>query len=485
SFQEACRFGNQAFVRGDLRRALANYQNLLEISKKLGIAAGEQTMYLNIGNIFRQRGDTDNALEYYQTALDIANKLLEKTKADGSEENDAMARVASVYHNMALVEMDRQKFDKALSLLEDAEAIDKTIGNNRGLAKRFDAMGLVLMRQGRQSQALSRFNEAKETAEYENYDRSLAYINYHVGEFHSEQKDWRKAKTAFNDAIRLGNLTEEFWLVVYSMQKLADVLDEMDESSHDVRRKAERLRRSILFKKSVIFVIDYSGSMRAQDRIRAAVTGAKEIVDTQVNPQDQVSIIVFNSSYEQLLPLTAKGNYEDEQDSPIIQKLTSLRYPNYATAFYDALGKALEDLNLVESSEHRWVIALTDGQDNSSTRYSLDALKGIFTEKDRQKRKRPLTVEGFIRDNHLDVNLLIIGVGEELRSPIEANVRSPTTGHRMTFEELLDSVCGAIPQGQYISVTDSRNVRLDIAKAFEEVGVLMAQLELGGTTDDY
>ena len=54
-----------------------------------------------------------------------------------------------------------------------------------------------------------------------------------------------------------------------------------------------------------------------------------------------------------------------------------------------------------------------------------------------------------------------------------------------TFEELLDSVCGAIPQGQYISVTDSRNVRLDIAKAFEEVGVLMAQLEMGGTTDDY
>ena len=485
SFQEACRFGNQAFVRGDLRRALANYQNLLEISKKLGIEAGEQTMYLNIGNIFRQRGDTANALEYYQTALDIANKLLEKTKADGSEENDAMARVASVYHNMALVEMDRQKFDKALSLLEDAEAIDRTIGNNRGLAKRFDAMGLVLMRQGRESQALSRFNEAKETAEYENYDRSLAYINYHTGEFHQEQQDWRNAKASFNEAIRLGNLTEEFWLVVYSMQKLADVLDEMDESSHDVRRKAESLRRSILFKKSVIFVIDYSGSMRAQDRIRAAVTGAKEIVDTQVNPQDQVSIIVFNSSYEQLLPLTVKGNYEDESDSPIIQKLNSLRYPNYATAFYDALGKALEDLNLVESSEHRWVIALTDGQDNSSTRYSLDALKGIFTEKDRQKRKRPLTVEGFIRDNHLDVNLLVIGVGDELRSPIEKNVRSKATGQRMTFEELLDSVCGAIPQGQYISVTDSRNVRLDIAKAFEEVGVLMAQLEMGGTTDDY
>jgi hypothetical protein len=61
SFQEACRFGNQAFVRGDLNRALANYQNLLEISDRIGIEVGEQTMYLNIGNVFRQRGDTASA----------------------------------------------------------------------------------------------------------------------------------------------------------------------------------------------------------------------------------------------------------------------------------------------------------------------------------------------------------------------------------------------------------------------------------------
>lgn len=485
SFQEACRFGNQAFIRGDLRRALANYQNLLEISKRLNIEVGEQTMYLNIGNIFRQRGATGNAMEHYQLALNLANQMLQRSKEDGLDETDAMGRIASVYHNMALVEMDKENFEKAISLLEDAEAIDRTIGNNRGVAKRYDAMGLVFMKQNRSSQARSKFREAKEIATEERYERSLAYINYHIGEFHQEQKEWRDAKSAFEQTITLGNLTEEYWLVVYAMQKLADVLDELDESSHSVRRDTEQLRRSILYKKSVVFVIDYSGSMRAQDRIRAAVEGAKEIFDTQVNPQDQVSIITFNSTYQQLLPLTQKRSYDNPRDDPVIKALSSLRYPNYATAFYDALGKALVDLNQIESSEHRWVIALTDGQDNSSTRFSLDALKGIFTERDRQKRKRPLTVEGFIRDNHLDVNLIVIGVGDELRSYIEASILSPKTGRRMTFEELLESVCTSIPQGQYLSVTDSRNVRLDIGKAFQEIGVMMAQLEVGGTTDDY
>ncbi len=485
NFQEAIRFGNRAFIRGDLNRALANYQNLLEISRSLKIEIGEQTMYLNIGNVFRQRGDTGNAMDYYEQALALAKLLLDRAREDGAEETDALLRVASAYHNMALVEMDRNKPERAMELLGDALAIDLTLGNQRGLARRFDAQGLVLVREGRYSQALSKFEEALKTAAAEGYERSMAYIHYHMGELFQVQGKLKKAEEEYNDAIRLGEITEEFWLVVYAMQNLADVLDQQDKPSHEIRRKAERLRRSIMFKKSVILVIDYSGSMQAQNRIRAAVQGAKEIVESQVNPQDEVSIIVFNSSYREILSLTKKGEYERPRDSPIIRALDSLRHPNYATAFYDALGRALEELDRIESSEHRWVIALTDGQDNSSDKYSLDALEGILTDEDRHRRKRPLTIEGFIRDNHLDVNLIIIGVGDELKAPIEAKVRSPVTGQRMTFEELLESVCEHIPQGQYLSVVDSIDVRSDIEKAFQEVGVMMAQLEVGGSTVDF
>jgi hypothetical protein len=103
------------------------------------------------------------------------------------------------------------------------------------------------------------------------------------------------------------------------------------------------------------------------------------------------------------------------------------------------------------------------------------------------KRKRPLTIEGFIRDHHLDVNLLIIGVGQELsqKADTDRRIKSAKTGQHITTEELLESICERIPQGQYISVVDSSNVRLDIERAFEKVGVLMAQLEVGGTTTDY
>jgi tetratricopeptide (TPR) repeat protein len=486
SFQEACRFGNQAFIRGDLNRALRNYQNLLEISRRLGIGVGEQTMLLNIGNVFRQRGDTGNAMEYYEHSLSLSKEMLEKAKEDGSDEKDALLRIASTYHNMALVEMDLNKADKAMTLLEDAEAIDRTLSNTYGLAKRFDAMGLVLMRDGRYRQAQSRLDEAKKTAESIGYERSLAYIHYHEGELHQVQGKWKKAEDAYNEAISFGQTTDELWLSVFAMQRLADVLDQRDKPSHDIRRKAEKLKRSIMFKKSVTFVIDYSGSMQAQNRIRAAVKGAKEILLSQVNPQDAVSIIVFNSSYRELLPLTIKGEHDDEK-SPIIRTLDSLKYPNYATAFYDALGRAFEELNKIESSEHRWVIALTDGQDNSSETYSLDYLEGIFTEEDRFKRKRPRTIEGFIRDHHLDVNLIIIGVGQELRSAADTDkrIRSSTTGQQITTEELLMSICNNIPQGQYFSVVDSIDVRLDIEKAFEKIGVMMAQLEVGGTTTDY
>jgi Mg-chelatase subunit ChlD len=382
--------------------------------------------------------------------------------------------------------MDRGKADKAMKLLEDAEAIDRTMQNQYGLAKRFDAMGLVMMRDGRYSQALSRFDEAKDIAKSIDYLRSLAYIHYHEGELHQVQGNWKKAEDDYNEAISYGKETDELWLVVYAMKRLADVLDQRNKSSHEVRREAEKLRRSIMFKKSVTFVIDYSGSMQAQNRIRAAVNGALEILHSQVNPQDAVSVIVFNSSYRELLPLTIKGEHDDDENK-IVKTLKSLKYPNYATAFYDALGRALEELEKIESSEHRWVIALTDGQDNSSEIYSLDVLEGIITEADRLKRKKPLTIEGFIRDHHLDVNLLIIGVGQELSQKADTpkRIKSARTGQPITTEELLETICNSIPEGQYISVVDSSNVRLDIERAFEKVGVLMAQLEVGGTTTDY
>ncbi|MGY5862610.1 MAG: tetratricopeptide repeat protein [Candidatus Thorarchaeota archaeon] len=487
SFQEACRFGNQAFIRGDLNRALANYQNLLEISRRLKIEVGEQTMSLNIGNVFRQRGDTGNALDYYGRALTIANQLLEKAKSDSADESDAMIRIASVYHNMALVKMDVGDYSAAMKYLEDAEAVDRTLGNNRGLARRFDAMGLNLFKAGRHSQALSRFKEAQQIAKSENYERALAYVHFHMGTLFADQSKWKKAHKEFDESIQLSQSVEEYWLAVHSMNALAEVLDHLNKPSHELRRQAEKLRRSIMFKKSVIFVIDYSGSMRAQDRIKAAVAGAKEILDSQVNPQDEVSIIVFNSGFRELLPLTVKGEYKNPSDSPIYRTLDALRHPNNATAFYDALGKALVELDRVESSEHRWVIALTDGQDNSSKHFSLDALQGVFTPKQRLKKTRKTTIEGYIRNNHLDVNLIIIGVGGELKASVDTKkrIRSPKTGRRLTIEELLESVCMGIPQGQYLSVVDSRDVRIDIERAFQEIGVLMAQMEVGGTTVDY
>lgn len=488
SFQEACRYGNQSFIRGDLRRALANYENLLEISRRLAIEEGIQTMLLNIGNVYRQRGDTRTATDHYNRSLEIAKAMLERSKEGGKDESDALQRIGSIYHNMALVSMDRGEFDTAMKHLEEAEAIDRTLKNELGLAKRFDAMGLVMLRQNRISQALSRFEEAERIALRQNAERTLAYIQYHKGELYETQKQWQKAEVAFEEAVRLSELTQDNWLQVYALSKLADVLDQLDKSSHDVRRRAERLRRSAQFKKSVIFVIDYSGSMQAQDRIRAAVMGAKEIVRSHVNPQDDVSVIVFNDAYTEVLPLTRRGEFERDNESNILRTLDTLRHPSGATAFYDALGKALESLDRIPSSEHRWVIALTDGQDNSSKTYSLDLLKGIVREKDRMKKKKPLTIEGYIRDNHLDVNLIVIGVGNELKLPAAAgakSLRSPVTGQIMTTEDLLQYLCNNVPQGQYLSVVDSTNVRRDVQKAFEQVAVMMAQLEVGGSTVEY
>jgi hypothetical protein len=125
SFQEAMRFGNRAFIRGDLNRALANYQNLLEISQRLNIQVGEQTMFMNIGNVFRQRGDTGNARQYYNRALEIAKEMLEEAKQKGLPTFDQILLVGGATKMPRVKTRVQQAFEKEPIAFEQDEAVAK------------------------------------------------------------------------------------------------------------------------------------------------------------------------------------------------------------------------------------------------------------------------------------------------------------------------------------------------------------------------
>jgi Mg-chelatase subunit ChlD len=165
------------------------------------------------------------------------------------------------------------------------------------------------------------------------------------------------------------------------------------------------------------------------ERLKAAKAGAMNLFNRKVYDNDMVSLIEFFSESNVLLPPMPKS----EATKKIKMALHKV-YADGMTAFYDALGDAL---TLISKSEDPnmtyWIVALTDGEDNSSFRFS---------------KKSVITIRDTIPQ---DVTIVIISVGDAvMRAELEA-------------------LCGA--NGTYIVVGQEGDARIgaEIKQAYKEV----------------
>jgi hypothetical protein len=182
-----------------------------------------------------------------------------------------------------------------------------------------------------------------------------------------------------------------------------------------------------------------------------------------MNPQDKVGIVVFDSESRTILPLTlVEGN-----EQSIKKKIRELRYPRGTTAFYDALGDALLFLNKEKGNEQKWLIALTDGEDNASNNFDITRFgyKGPFSALLAKIGTRSISIPDFIDENLLTTNILIVGVGPEVRA----------------IQHHLVELCNSTPRGKYIDVSNP-GVRIEeaIDNAFTEIQEVMGEVDVEG-----
>ncbi|NHJ86490.1 MAG: VWA domain-containing protein, partial [Asgard group archaeon] len=227
-----------------------------------------------------------------------------------------------------------------------------------------------------------------------------------------------------------------------------EIYDQQDNSVslHKAEAQLSQIGNDIIRKKDVIFVFDQSGSMEEQNKMGAARRGAKEIFESVINPNDKVAIIGFHSKVNDILPLTIKsGNVTNIQ--LIIQKLT---YTPFQTAFYDALGAAIEMLKESPPENQKWIVALTDGFDNCSKNY------------------KPNSIAKFIKSLNYPLNIILIGVGKELRE---------------VYSEMNIIVKSSV-RGKYIPIYSEVKVSKSIEEAFMRVKEIMASSEIEGFTPE-
>ena len=106
---------------------------------------------------------------------------------------------------------------------------------------------------------------------------------------------------------------------------------------------------------TTLLVIDVSGSMAVEGKLRAAQAAAHAYID-QMRADDQAGVLAFNVESDLLQPIT--------RNRQALHEAVDALETHNDTALYDAL---LEGVDLLESIQGRKaIIALTDGMDNSS-----------------------------------------------------------------------------------------------------------------------
>jgi tetratricopeptide (TPR) repeat protein len=445
------RFGNTDYYRGDLDRAFQNYRKALELftttKNKRGVAVARN----NLGNIYRAWNDFDNAFKNYQEAIDI-----------GQEQGDKKG-LASRYNNLALLYLERENYSTAIDILENARKIDEEIGNKKGIAARYENLGLVYQKMDDFQTAEDYYKRSIDISKASKDSWSLANASISIGSLYLDMDRLEEAREYIEEALSIAKTTEDVQLALLCLDKLSRVYDMLDlrAESHKTRVRAEELRKRLANAKSVLFVLDYSGSMSGR-RIKAARRGALSVLRSQINPQDEVGIVVFNHQSRVLLDLTTMEGNEDRIEDTI----RNLRYPESVTAFYDAVGDGIEILERKMGNEQKWLIALTDGEDNSSKLYTIKDKSSSFLERLFPSIKLGLrSIPGYIRETLLNINLIIIGVGSEV----------------FAIERDLKQLCADSPRGKYISLAGG-DVDVTIEEAFEAVSEEMARVEVEGFT---
>ena len=121
----------------------------------------------------------------------------------------------------------------------------------------------------------------------------------------------------------------------------------------------------------VVFILDKSGSMRGTES--DTVGGYNSYIESFKDKNAKITTVLFNWHYEMI---TRRKNVSD------VKELTAKKYRvGGGTALLDAIGKSIRFMEKQKAKKVIFIIT-TDGEENSSTRYSKTDIKELIKKHD-------------------------------------------------------------------------------------------------------
>jgi tetratricopeptide (TPR) repeat protein len=458
----ALRFGSDSYSVGDNKKARCAFEDALRLFTSVENTRGIGIAHNNLGAVFLSERDFAQASFHYDTAVANARSILENARQTGSSEQirKAQKALSDRQGNLALLWIEEGKFPEAFDVIDEAIRIDESIGNTRGYVVKRGTLGQWYLKQGEMKDAQRTFEETLRyvrSADERQFDSSWNADELPIAEQIGAYQMPCTTKLIFTNrtaifnlgthALETGKADEAEILLTAStiigpvmqmsttkkaLVSLRKLFEEQGRTDHVKQVAALMLQYGFASTaaaaagakaKKVVFALDYSGSM-AGSKINAAVDSLVAIYEAHLSMDDECMVCTFTSSVNVEIPTHTKksANYRD--------KINSLRRPNGATAFFDAVDQSLKEIRSASSNvSTRWIVALTDGEDTSS-RLPVSQLAANL--------KAETSLNG----------LIVIGVGSDVD------------------QNLLQSLVHNTPQGMFLFAAGDKQ---SISVAFQQV----------------
>lgn len=357
----ALRFGNSAYYSGDMNKALTLYNSAEELMKTLGSRRGLSICYNNKANVYKQLGDSAQAEQLYLQSIDIINELV---KSETVPEKMLAYKVMLSYRkmNLGVLYKDCNRFAEAKIVLEESMKLAMETDNSLGISKISGNLAQFYLQSGGNVQsATSLIEGAYETVKNSGDEISVQYAMMNIGILELHKKNYPVALNWFGNIFKSFSELDAYvkqtctnnarvCLIALGRHDDANALDTPNGSTKGGP-------------KSVLFVLDCSGSMTHQKFLSSCKSNVISIIEKYLSDSDIISMIVFNDKVTPLFNSKTKRNNMQE----MINRIGTVSAGGQ-TAFYGAIIESVNVINKTNSIEDKakWIIALTDGEDTCS-----------------------------------------------------------------------------------------------------------------------
>ncbi|MEH2368706.1 tetratricopeptide repeat protein [Nostoc sp.] len=176
---------------GEWDRAIALYNESLEINEYIGDVQGKAVTLYELAGIYANKGDVDKAIALYNQSLEITESI-----------GDVQTKAATL-HDLAGIYGDKGDVDKAIALYNQSLEITERIGNFQTKAAMLSNLGILYANKGEVDKAIALFNQSLEITERIGYVQGKAGTLHCLGYIYANKGELERAIVLFNQSLEI------------------------------------------------------------------------------------------------------------------------------------------------------------------------------------------------------------------------------------------------------------------------------------------